>query len=197
MFPSLVTPAIPTTSRIDFVLPESNPSSGVSSAGDVSASDSPVLPEQTTTGNERFDYSTPYTFGQYLEGLLSSVGAENEVNRQFNSAEASAARDFTAREARLNREWQERMSSSAYARAVADLKNAGLNPVLAATNGGASTPSGSAFAGSSAAYTATGGDSLSSILNSVANVASAVADFLPSGSGGLSTLMKFLGGVVG
>ena len=62
----------------------------------------------------------------------------------YNHIENSTAMNYNSAEALANREWQEHMSNTAYQRAVEDMKKAGLNPILAFSNGGASTPGGSA-----------------------------------------------------
>lgn len=61
----------------------------------------------------------------------------------YNHIEQNAAMSYNSAEALANREWQEHMSSTAYQRAVEDMRKAGLNPILAYANGGASTPGGS------------------------------------------------------
>lgn len=71
----------------------------------------------------------------------ANVEMARETN-QFNAAEAVKARDFNAAQAQLNRDYQSEMSNSAYQRATSDLTKAGLNPMLAYTQGGAGTPGG-------------------------------------------------------
>lgn len=87
-----------------------------------------------------------------IEGFLPSsqsvfnAGAsylgQNQTN-QVNSANTAATNQSNMDIARMNNEFQSNMSNTSYQRSVQDMVAAGLNPMLAYSKGGASTPTGS------------------------------------------------------
>lgn len=78
----------------------------------------------------------PVTTAALISGGVDLLGGISSFFGGGSSARKQAAM------AREQMAFQERMSSTAHQREVADLKAAGLNPVLSAGGGGSSTPSG-------------------------------------------------------
>lgn len=81
---------------------------------------------------------------------MSSAGAQNM--NAANLSSALQAQQFNAHEAELNRNWQMYMSNTQYQRAMADMKAAGLNPILAYQQGGAGVPGGAQASGVSTRF---------------------------------------------
>ncbi|AXL14670.1 DNA pilot protein [Microviridae sp.] len=79
----------------------------------------------------------PFPFAAAASAVAPIVGGI--VSAQGAASANSANRDI----ARANRRFQRKMSNTAYQRSMADMRQAGLNPILAYKQGGASTPSGS------------------------------------------------------
>jgi len=86
--------------------------------------------------------------GAMIGGGVSSAMGQSEAN-EANKSIAENQMAFQGAEAQIQRDYEERMSNSAYQRGVKDLKAAGLNPILA-VHSGASTPSVSVPSGSQA-----------------------------------------------
>lgn len=78
----------------------------------------------------------------WITGGLSLLGS------LFGGSSARAAQESANRTNimlnRENRDWMEKMSNTSYQRGMEDMKSAGLNPMLAFNQGGASTPQNSA-----------------------------------------------------
>lgn len=101
----------------------------------------------------------------YLDAEERYISMASDAQKEAN--------DFNAEQAQIQRDWSESMSASAHQREVADLKAAGLNPVISAYGSGASVGSGAA-ASSSNNLTSAFGQLASQAVGAVAALANSM-----------------------
>lgn len=113
------------------------------------------------------------------ELMRAELSADNQLKRDLALQENANA--FSAEQAQLQRDFEERMSSTSYQRAVDDMKKAGINPILALSNGGADTPQG---ASASASGSRSSGSNYRSSSGIASNLVQLVAGLITKGKGG-------------
>jgi len=92
----------------------------------------------------------PFVLGSLITGGTALLGGF--LGNQQSAANTSSANAANRDIASDQMAFQERMSNTAYQRATTDMRMAGINPMLAYQQGGASSPSGAGIAAQAAPY---------------------------------------------
>lgn len=110
---------------------------------------------------EQAELSRNFASGESL-AQRQWANKQGRKSRRFNAWSADRNRAFNKGEARTTRKWTEMMSSSAHQRQMADMRKAGLNPILSGRYGGAASPPGATASGQAASSSPPSGSAASS-----------------------------------
>ncbi|QCS36209.1 minor capsid protein [Capybara microvirus Cap1_SP_162] len=136
-------------------------------------------------------WGSSYTNGTKASQISSMQAAQATASAQQAWEKAA---EYNRQEAEAQRAWQEKMANTQYQRAVADLKAAGINPILAASHGISAASIGSGATASIAPASTFMGSSFADT-NSASGSESNESSWNKSESG-LATALKSYGALI-